>query len=318
MRKATRVLAFVLFTLTPLLVVGHFLLQMESFRVFAASWVLGRHVNERPCAIEPGRKFTIDYHGMTYYGDSSTLIDHAVLCWGDFGLSELTFFEAAAKRSDIEDPVFLDVGANSGLHSLYMSRFAGTVHSFEPYPPVLERFGRSIAASGIGNIVVHPVGLGESSESLPFEEPPDDNLGTGSFVAGLKESNSANGLELQIVQGDAYFREHGIDRVDIFKIDTEGFEKAVLGGLRETLVANRPVGALELTQEPGFDHLFRSRDELLSYLPPDYALYVATWTREGGPRLERFDLSFEEGRSHQAVVAVIPIELEERFADLIE
>ena len=318
MRRLAKVCAMVMLALAPVLVVAQFLLGMESFRVFAASWVLGRHVNERPCAIAPGRKFTIDYHGMTYFGDSSTLIDHAILCYGDFGLTEQTFLSQAIIRLDRQDLTFLDVGANSGLHSLYVSRMVATVHSFEPYRPVLERFEKSLEASQIKNVIVHPVGLGEEDADLPFEEPPRDNLGTGSFVTGLMEKNSASDLTLRVVNGDSYFESHGIDRIDVFKIDTEGFEKAVLRGLKKTFASSRPVGTLELTQKPGFGALFQNRQDLLDSLPPEYNLFTLHWNEAEGPRLRPFDLEFSEGMMYQAVVAAVPSEVVPLLSDLVD
>jgi FkbM family methyltransferase len=314
MRLIGKAVLLLLLSLLPLGVVAHFLFQMESFRVVAASWVLGKNVNERPCAIEPGRKFTIDFHGMTYYGDSSTLIDHAILCYGDFGLTELSFLSDAVQKIGRADPVFVDVGANSGVHSLYMSRFAGTVHAFEPYEPVLDRFEQSLRASAVENVVIHRVGLGEADAELPFQEPPPDNMGLGSFVDGLHDDTEGKGLVLSVKAGDAYFEGQGIERLDVFKIDTEGFEKPILKGLRKTLARTRPVGAFELTHKSGFAPLFRDKQELMDVLPPDYSVFVIE--REGESyRLRPFDVDLSTWYDFQAAVAAIPNELAPAFAD---
>ena len=55
--------------------------------------------------------------------------------------------------------VFVDVGANTGLHSLYMSKHASTVHAFEPYEPVLARLRAAIARNEIGNIYCPPTSI---------------------------------------------------------------------------------------------------------------------------------------------------------------
>jgi FkbM family methyltransferase len=316
MRLIGKAVVLFLLSLLPLAVVAHFLLQMESFRVVAASWILGKNVNERPCAIAPGRKFTIDFHGMTYYGDSSTLIDHAILCYGDFGLTELLFLTDAVEKIGRTNPVFVDVGANSGVHSLYMSRFVRTVHAFEPYKPVIERFEKSLRASAVENVVIHSVGLGEEDAELPFQEPPPDNMGLGSFVDGLHETTEEKGLVLSVKAGDAYFEGQGIERVDVFKIDTEGFEKPILKGLRKTFDRTRPVGAFELTHKSGFAPLFRDKQELMDVLPPDYSIFIIQM--EGDEyHLRPFDVDLSSWNDFQAAVAAIPNELTPAFADHI-
>lgn len=78
--------------------------------------------------------------------------------------------------------VFLDIGANKGLYSLFMSRYQKEIHAFEPYEPVLKKFRASVANNGIRNIVIHPVGLGDRRERLTFEKPGGNNMGLGTFA----------------------------------------------------------------------------------------------------------------------------------------
>ncbi|MBX9634038.1 MAG: FkbM family methyltransferase, partial [Magnetospirillum sp.] len=50
---------------------------------------------------------------------------------------------------------------------------------------------------------------------------------------------------LPVMRGDEALA--GLARVDVIKIDTEGFEAKVLAGLKETLARHRPVVLFELT-----------------------------------------------------------------------
>jgi hypothetical protein len=43
----------------------------------------------------------------------------------------------------------------------------------------------------------------------------------------------------RVERGDEYVREHGIERIDMLKIDVEGAEMRVLQGLEETISAGR-------------------------------------------------------------------------------
>lgn len=310
MSKPVRVVILALVPLIPLAFFVHHSFRSPAFRAVVDK-ALAAAMSEPPCNVAPNRRFTVDYFGMTYFGDTSALIDRTILCRGLWGEDELRFLTDAVAISG-PDSIFLDVGANSGAYSLFMSRHAGVVHAFDPFEPVLERFRNSVTTSGLSNIVIHPVGLGEADAQLPFEEPPADNTGTGSFVPGLMEFNSSRGLTLTVVAGDAYFERQGIARVDVFKVDTEGFEKSVLRGLSTVLARSRPVGTLEFTHRPGFEHLFQSEQELRDSLPERYSLFTLR-SREGGYELTPFAADFSRDYFHQETLAVIPDEAISRF-----
>ena len=155
------------------------------------------------------------------------------------GQGHASFFERRYAVDLWNQGVFLDVGANKGLHSLFLSRYVTVIHAFEPYEPVLDKFRRLIETNKITNIVIHPVGLGDKNEMLSFYEPPESNEGTGSFVKEFKIDNKPY-ESLQIVIGDHRLKQAGVSSVELIKIDVEGYEKSVLRGLTETLAVNRP------------------------------------------------------------------------------
>jgi len=134
-----------------------------------------------------GLDFNIDFYGMTYEGNSYSLIDHIILMKGAFEKGILYFMRDTMKSLAPDGGTFLDAGANTGQHSLFMSPYVNHVHAFEPWESVLRRFNRMIEINGLKNIVVHPVGLGEREETLSFYEPPRSNTGIGSFVKGFSE-----------------------------------------------------------------------------------------------------------------------------------
>ena len=135
-----------------------------------------------------GRKadFVVDYFGFTYTGNTGNYIDANVYYFGAFEKPEI-YFVRDTLTSLPPGPVFIDVGANTGLYTVFASKDAHTVHAFEPFPPVLQRLRALVADNGVPNVVLHPVGLGAEEAQLAFMSPPDDNLGTGSFLPGFKE-----------------------------------------------------------------------------------------------------------------------------------
>jgi FkbM family methyltransferase len=219
--------------------------------------------------VERNIEFRTDFYGLRYHGVSNNLIDAHILYYGAYEKPVLYWLRDTARALGEDDIVFLDIGANTGQHSLFMSKIVRFVHSFEPYPPVLVRLRAAIEENALDNVAVHPVGLGAANEILEFFEPPASNPGTGSFVRPLNDRTAAVS-QLQIVVGDEYLAAQDVERVDLVKIDVEGYEKNVLAGLKETLGRDRPIVILEVTRELGAEVLFQSQGEIRSAFPPDY------------------------------------------------
>jgi FkbM family methyltransferase len=218
--------------------------------------------------------FATDFYGMRYEGNVKNGIDREVLLLGAYEKPILHFMRDVMKLIYSNQGVFLDIGANVGQHSLFMSRYVKDVHAFEPYEPVLERFRRMKEINDVKNIVIHPVGLGNENKKLPFYEPPETNLGQGSF---LKEFNSQNtsSEELEIVVGDEILQSvNVISSVNLVKLDVEGYEKSVLEGLSRTLEANRPVVVFEIHVSSRNSFGFKNDAEVRNIFPKDYEFLV--------------------------------------------
>jgi hypothetical protein len=85
-------------------------------------------------------EFKTDYYGLQYEGNTRDFIDRFVLYFGAYEKPILHFMRDVMESIYANQGVFLDVGANKGLHSLFMSRYVTVIHAFDPYEPVLEKF----------------------------------------------------------------------------------------------------------------------------------------------------------------------------------
>lgn len=196
----------------------------------------------------PSTPFTIDFFDMAYRGDLACFLDWSVYFYGAYEKNILFFLRDVARQADRERAVFVDVGANVGQHTLFMSRHVAWVHSFEPWPWAYRKIEEKLADNGVPNVTVHRVGLSDTGGTLEYYAPVSNNTGTGSFVSGYGQNNRAL-TDLPVVVGDDYFHANAIDRVDIVKIDVEGFEDRVLAGLRSTVRRTRPVIVMEISGE---------------------------------------------------------------------
>ena len=217
-----------------------------------------------PTKFAPDDHFEADFHGMRFAGVRSNLVDWFVYFFGAYE-PEILMLIADILRARSE-PVFFDVGANVGQHTMFASRLA-TVHAFEPYEPVRKRLEGHVRTNAISSVTVHPFGLGSRTQDVPFYQPGLENLGAGSFVQGHAATNR-DPILLRVVRGDEFARD--IDRIDLIKIDVEGMEGEVLSGLVETIRRLRPNVLFE------FSHTTRKAipalEDLRALFPEDYEL----------------------------------------------
>jgi FkbM family methyltransferase len=146
--------------------------------------------------------------------------------------------------------VVLDIGANIGAHTLPMARSVGPngkVYAFEPTQFALGKLQKNIELNADlkNHIVLEQMMLGDSTTSLP------DRIYSSWPLTHGSSQNKRHGGRLMCTTGaqtssvDAYVRQAGIARLDLMKIDVDGYECAVLRGAHSTLMNMRPAIIME-------------------------------------------------------------------------
>jgi FkbM family methyltransferase len=254
--------------------------------------------------------FEADLEGARYFGHTGSMIDVHILYYGAYEKPILYFLRDVMKSAYADQGIFLDIGANTGQHSIFMSHYAKEIHAFEPWEPVLRKFRRMVKENGIKNIVIHPYGLGDENSKKPFFRPPDNNLATGSFVEGFVANNSYES-ELEIQIGDDALKRARVSSVSMIKMDIEGFEKPALKGLRQTLERSRPIVEFELNIDPKRPVSIQSKNELAALFPEKYEFLVFSEKEDlstGAYFLEASDDRLRFDRAQQHNVVGYPIE----------
>lgn len=254
--------------------------------------------------------FEVDLNGARYQGNTGNFIDSHIFFYGSYEKPILFFLRDTMKSAYSNDGVFLDIGANTGQHSLFMSKYVKEIHAFEPWEPVIQRFRRMVEFNHFRNIIIHPFGLGDENSKKPFYRPPDENLGTGSFVDGFTKDNSLQG-ELEIQIGDDALEKAGVTSVALIKMDIEGYEKPALIGLRRTLRRDRPVVEFELSVDPKSPVSIKSSGELIGLFPEKYEFLVFSgmyveWT--GAYSLEQIGEIVRFDKTQQYDMVAYPLE----------
>lgn len=214
------------------------------------------------------RPFRVSFDGLSYTGNLNSFIDWSVYFFGGYEKHILAFMKrVAASRAGC---VFVDVGANVGQHTLYMSRHAKWVHAVEPWREAVESLRGQVAGNRRSNVTVHEFALGAGNGSGEYFAPAGGNRGVGSFVQASNADRVAQPLMYPIRQGTEFIRER-VGEFHLIKIDTEGFEAQVLTGLREALTQHRPCVVVELSH--GTSASFPDLAALRRTLPVDYRLF---------------------------------------------
>lgn len=99
---------------------------------------------------------------------------------GTYEEAELSFISNFLKEGD----VFVDVGANIGLHTLFASKLVGNegkVISFEPFSLNFKSLKRNVSLNKSENIVLENLAISKDSETLDIlYNVKDANLGMAS------------------------------------------------------------------------------------------------------------------------------------------
>jgi hypothetical protein len=107
------------------------------------------------------------------------------------------------------------------------------------------------------------LGLGPETEK---KEILLSSASTGhSFREDLKQENSGKKEIVHIKNGDEFLQNQNIEKLDLLKIDTEGFDLEVLKGFSRNLKKGHIPFVLV---ESGFDDRFIPLDNFIQYLEP--------------------------------------------------
>ena len=192
--------------------------------------------------------FEVDFFGMRYQGDLAQFADWKVFGYGCSSYCELSLLKTLADeiRSRRSEVMFFDVGANVGHHTLFMASNADRVIAFEPFADIRKLIEQKIAMNRLTNVQVLPYALGETEETLKYYPGGAVNSGTGTFMP-QEIGTYQEPIEVQVRNGDAVCMEHNLPRIDLMKVDVEGFEPFVFRGFAGRIHKDRPPILTELT-----------------------------------------------------------------------
>jgi FkbM family methyltransferase len=174
--------------------------------------------------------------------------------------------DIARLLADVSSPTVFDVGANTGQSvAIFRELLPGCViHSFEPSPSTFIELEENVR--GLENVRLVNAGIGSDKATRVLFE--SSNSAWSSFlqptIRGAKDSIVGE-TEIAVITLDDYCRSARIDRIDLLKIDTQGYELEVLRG-SAGLIAESRIRLIYLEMafwdlyegRPPFDVLYRA------------------------------------------------------------
>ncbi|MCP3713253.1 FkbM family methyltransferase [Paraburkholderia sp. CNPSo 3274] len=147
-----------------------------------------------------------------------------------------------------DDSRILDIGANIGITGILFGQLAarGKVAAIEPVPAAYRLLESNLASAGYQNVSTFNFALGNAEGEVVMQGNPN-NL-SGAFVVSAHSIDDGFHFRqaVKLHKLDGVFDTLGFDRLDLIKIDVEGYELDVLEGAARTLARYRPIVTLEM------------------------------------------------------------------------
>jgi FkbM family methyltransferase len=170
--------------------------------------------------------------------DPRSAIGQQLYVRGLFESAEIEFCNGLLAR--MPSPSIIDIGANIGIHSLCwaVSNPTARCDVFEPSPGTAKILRRNIERNGVADRVhVHQTALSNAAGEATFFECSD------TAFSSLKDTGRMPVVaqtKVPVTTLDLWAQGRELARVDLVKIDVEGFEHEVIQGAAQVLRRFRP------------------------------------------------------------------------------
>lgn len=146
--------------------------------------------------------------------------------FGFYDLAELRFLKEALRVA--ADPVFVDIGANSGFYTQNMLPIhQAKIIAFEPNATMRQRIIENYQyfkekSTQVATLILKECALGDKAGALYLD------LSEGYGAAHIVDQEGDNTITVPIERLDVVLQKHHITHIDALKIDVEGYEDRVL------------------------------------------------------------------------------------------
>ena len=203
--------------------------------------------------------------GFNYSGSLDSYIDWRVFFFGAFNEAEINIIKDVSNALK-EKNVFLDIGSSTGEFSISMAHIFPTVIGVEP---LIHTYNQSLVhakINNISNVRFFNIALGEKKEKTKIYFPSGANKGISKIISPEKLKNHIE-QEVLMLTADDLLTDNNIEKIEIIKLDAQGYEFNVLSGMKKILNDFKPIIL--------FDQAHKKNDvpKVLETFPQSYKIF---------------------------------------------
>lgn len=211
-----------------------------------------------------------------------------------FYLKAARYIRLVGRFSEVEEPelkvvkylvkpgdTIVDVGANVGWYTNYLSKLVGAggkVISLEPIPETFALLSTCVKAHRLANVELFNVGASEVDGSAVMEVPQYASGGENYYMAHIVErrhrSTAALQREVTLRSLDSLLGKR-VQKAAFIKCDVEGHELQLIKGARETMEAGKAAWLIEVSRSSDPDLEGSKSSEMFGLL--ESCGYAAWW-----------------------------------------
>lgn len=148
------------------------------------------------------------------------------------------------KQNLHEGSIFLDIGANIGYETMWGAHLvgqSGRVYSFEPLPHLIKQINESLELNNFSNVSIIKKASGEKEGTATLFIHKED-----AGLTSIKNSLGATDeLNIEITTVDKELSQ--VNRLDVIKLDVEGYEYEALRGGENIICKFLPIIIFEFS-----------------------------------------------------------------------
>lgn len=161
-------------------------------------------------------------------------------------------------------PLILDVGANTGQSVRFFRDLLPDcrIHCFEPSPTAYRELETGIA--GLPDVRTNPIAVGSAAGTQTLRENDHTDMSSILSLGNQGWGKITREIEIPVVTIDGYCTDTGIDRANVLKVDTQGYDLEVLKGAdgllssgKIDLVYTEVIFAPLYDDLPAFDEIYK-------------------------------------------------------------
>lgn len=126
---------------------------------------------------------------------------------------------------DRKDLIVLDVGANIGLFSQYVSPFSKQVYAVEPSNIHTRSLNEMVKFNKLSNVITIKKALSNKNGTATFYHNTNETM----FSLDERVKDTEEKEEVETITLDKLLKDFNIEKVDFMKLDVEGSEGKIIG-----------------------------------------------------------------------------------------